>query len=167
MLCSLHRPGPPLNSLQRRQTYCWHKPHTRAAYPATSNARRLRFPRLGMLAFRFDRPCHNCHLACQSAVHREGEEADNFYVIASGTFAATKAAVGDGAAGSIRVATYEGRGGFGELALMYNCPRAATVTGMPQACLLGFINLARQRIVGQYPRRHARASGFASFWLFA
>jgi CRP-like cAMP-binding protein len=66
---------------------------------------------------------------------REGEEADNFYVIESGTFAATKAAGGEsgGADGSVEwVATYEGHGAFGELALMYNCPRAATVTGPSQ-----------------------------------
>ena len=52
---------------------------------------------------------------------REGEEADNFYVIESGRFEATK--------GDAPVFTYEGQGSFGELALMYNCPRAATVTG--------------------------------------
>lgn len=50
---------------------------------------------------------------------REGEEGDNFYVIESGDFVAVK--------GGQQVFKYEGSGSFGELALMYNCPRAATV----------------------------------------
>ena len=52
---------------------------------------------------------------------REGDEADNFYVVESGAFEATK--------GGAHAASYEGCGSFGELALMYNCPRAATITG--------------------------------------
>ena len=51
--------------------------------------------------------------------HREGEEGDNFYVIEAGDFVAVK--------GGRQVFRYEGSGSFGELALMYNCPRAATV----------------------------------------
>lgn len=39
----------------------------------------------------------------------------------SGLFRATKSGA--------EVAAYDGAGSFGELALMYNCPRAATVTG--------------------------------------
>lgn len=56
-----------------------------------------------------------------TAAAREGEEGDNFYVVEQGSFEAS--------VGGARVASYEGRGSFGELALMYNCPRAATVTG--------------------------------------
>ena len=56
-----------------------------------------------------------------AAAAREGEEGDNFYVVEQGSFEAS--------VGGARVASYEGRGSFGELALMYNCPRAATVTG--------------------------------------
>jgi CRP-like cAMP-binding protein len=54
---------------------------------------------------------------------REGEEGDNFYVIQSGQFQVTKA---DGDKEKL-LFTYHGEGAFGELALMYNCPRAATV----------------------------------------
>ena len=50
---------------------------------------------------------------------REQEQGDNFYVIESGIFAACIK--------EKRVFVYEGKGAFGELALMYNCPRAATV----------------------------------------
>jgi cAMP-dependent protein kinase regulator len=50
---------------------------------------------------------------------REGQEGDNFYVIQEGQYTALK--------GDVPVFTYPGKGCFGELALMYNCPRAATV----------------------------------------
>ena len=50
---------------------------------------------------------------------REGEEGDNFYVIESGEYIAVK--------GGREVFKYEGHGAFGELALLYNCLRAATV----------------------------------------
>ena len=57
----------------------------------------------------------------QHAAHREGDAGDNLYVIQAGTFEAVKGP-------SKRVLfTYEGAGAFGELALMYNCSRAATV----------------------------------------
>ena len=52
-----------------------------------------------------------------------GEKGDNFYVVSSGEFAAYLKAVGD----DKPVKTYGVGGSFGELALMYNCPRAATV----------------------------------------
>jgi CRP-like cAMP-binding protein len=54
---------------------------------------------------------------------REGEEADNLYVIQSGVFEAFK---GSGAAEKV-VFTYKEAGAFGELALLYNCSRAASV----------------------------------------
>lgn len=50
---------------------------------------------------------------------REGEDGDYFYVIESGRFTAV--------VGNQTVATYNNRGSFGELSLMYNVPRAATV----------------------------------------
>ncbi len=54
---------------------------------------------------------------------REEEAGDNLYVIQSGVFEAFK---GSGAAERV-VFTYNEVGAFGELALMYNCPRAASV----------------------------------------
>lgn len=50
---------------------------------------------------------------------RQGDDADNFYVIQSGTY---KVFVDE-----VCVKTYDGTGSFGELALMYNTPRQATV----------------------------------------
>ena len=54
---------------------------------------------------------------------REGEEGDNLYVIQSGVFEAVK-----GSGDNERLLfKYEEYGAFGELALMYNSRRAATV----------------------------------------
>lgn len=55
---------------------------------------------------------------------REGQEGDNFYVIESGHFKVTKAEGNE----QKLLFEYHDQGAFGELALMYNCPRAATVT---------------------------------------
>lgn len=54
---------------------------------------------------------------------REGEQGDNLYVIGSGNFAVLRGSGPD----VRRLFEYKGVGAFGELALMYNCPRAATV----------------------------------------
>ena len=60
---------------------------------------------------------------CRVCVPREGEAGDNLYVIQSGVYEAIK---GQGA-GERVLFRYEEKGAFGELALMYNCPRAASV----------------------------------------
>jgi cAMP-dependent protein kinase regulator len=52
---------------------------------------------------------------------KQGDDGDNFYVIESGIY---KAYVGED---NKHVHTYENRGSFGELALLYNMPRAATI----------------------------------------
>ncbi|KAK9814074.1 hypothetical protein WJX72_000322 [[Myrmecia] bisecta] len=62
---------------------------------------------------------------------REGEEGDNFYVIQEGHFRASKRA---GATENV-LFQYDGKGAFGELALMYNCPRAATVEAVTDGVL--------------------------------
>lgn len=65
----------------------------------------------------------HCSHAGWSLQCREGQEGDNFYVIEEGVFKATKM-VGPSRK---ELFTYEHHGAFGELAMMYNCPRAATV----------------------------------------
>ena len=72
-------------------------------------------------------------------VIKEGDEGDNFYVIESGTFEATK----EGKS----LFTYEGKGSFGELALMYNCPRAATVSALSAGVLWGVDRLTFRNII--------------------
>lgn len=77
-------------------------------------------------------------------------------MVEAGRFEAAKvpsAEHGGAASGpAVRVATYEGCGSFGEMALMYNCPRAASVTGEP--CLVD--ESARARFVGDELPRAAR-----------
>lgn len=54
---------------------------------------------------------------------RQGEDGDNFYVIDNGSFDIYALVNGE----EKRVHTFENAGSFGELALMYNMPRSATV----------------------------------------
>ncbi|KOB74963.1 cAMP-dependent protein kinase R2 [Operophtera brumata] len=54
---------------------------------------------------------------------RQGDDGDNFYVIENGCFDV------------LVVHTYEGSGSFGELALMYNMPRAASVRAQTAGAL--------------------------------
>ena len=56
-------------------------------------------------------------------VIRQGDDGDNFYVISEGKY---DIFVRDGRNDNL-VAQLDGKGSFGELALMYNCPRAATI----------------------------------------
>lgn len=56
-------------------------------------------------------------------VIRQGEAGDYFYVIESGTYDVLKLIDGD----DKKVFAYDNEGSFGELALMYSCPRAATI----------------------------------------
>ncbi|RQM24289.1 hypothetical protein B5M09_006562, partial [Aphanomyces astaci] len=53
-------------------------------------------------------------------VINEGDTGDFFYVVESGTY---DVSIAGGVVGTVKVG-----GSFGELALLYNCPRAATVT---------------------------------------
>ena len=56
-------------------------------------------------------------------VIRQGDDGDNFYVISEGKY---DIFIKDGRNDKL-VAQLDGKGSFGELALMYNCPRAATI----------------------------------------
>ena len=56
-------------------------------------------------------------------VIRQGDDGDNFYVISEGKY---DIFVKDGKNDKL-VMQLDGKGSFGELALMYNCPRAATI----------------------------------------
>jgi len=62
----------------------------------------------------------------------QGEEGDNFYIVDDGTFSAF---VQRGDAPAAKVCEYGPGGMFGELALMYNARRAATVTATSHAKL--------------------------------
>lgn len=65
--------------------------------------------------------------AAGDVIINEGEDGDNFYIIEKGNYEASKDQ-------EVKF-TYEGKGAFGELALMYNCPRAATVKSITDGVL--------------------------------
>ena len=73
---------------------------------------------------------------------------DNFYIIEEGTFQATK--------GTKLLYTYQGSGSFGELALLYNTPRAATVTAKTDGLLWGVDRATFRQIVVE-STQHKRA----------
>ena len=70
---------------------------------------------------------------------KEGDEGDNFYIIENGEFVAMKA--------DAEVFSYDNKGSFGELALMYNCPRAATVIARSEGTLWCVDRLSFRNII--------------------
>ncbi|KAJ3028257.1 UNVERIFIED_CONTAM: hypothetical protein HDU68_002064 [Siphonaria sp. JEL0065] len=72
-------------------------------------------------------------------VIQQGTEGDYFYVVESGTF--------DVFVNGTKVHAYEGEGSFGELALMYNSPRAATVTAATDSTLWALDRVTFRRIL--------------------
>jgi cAMP-dependent protein kinase regulator len=70
----------------------------------------------------------------------QGDQGDFFYVVEKGTFDVYVNPAGSLQPGpdglGTKVATIEPGGSFGELALMYNAPRAATVMSAEASCLL-------------------------------
>ena len=61
----------------------------------------------------------------------QGDKGDYFYVVESGLYEVWKSEnTKNPHMNSKKVFQYQGKGAFGELALMYNAPRAATVRAM-------------------------------------
>jgi cAMP-dependent protein kinase regulator len=77
-------------------------------------------------------------------VIRQGDDGDYFYVISDGTF---KIVVSNGGGSEREVGEYTGSGSFGELALMYNMPRAATVKAMTSGSLWAMSRHTFRKIV--------------------
>ncbi|KAJ2696817.1 hypothetical protein H4218_004356 [Coemansia sp. IMI 209128] len=73
-------------------------------------------------------------VACGQSVIVQGGVGDYFYIVERGTFD-IYVRRGDENSTPMLVATVTGGGSFGELALMYNAPRAATVTATSDATL--------------------------------
>ena len=69
----------------------------------------------------------------------EGQEGDFFYVIESGEYTASKEGQ--------TVFKYDGKGSFGELALMYNCPRAATITADTEGVIWALDRMTFRKII--------------------
>jgi len=72
---------------------------------------------------------------------KQGDDGDNFYVIESGTF---NAFVGQEMK---HIHTYHGSGSFGELALLYNMPRAATIQAVTEGQLWAMDRQTFRRII--------------------
>ena len=64
--------------------------------------------------------------AQDDVIIQQGDDGDNFYIIDKGTVDCFKKEGDDEGAENKLMLTYEQKGAFGELAIMYNAPRAAT-----------------------------------------
>ncbi|KAG7262586.1 hypothetical protein CRUP_036905 [Coryphaenoides rupestris] len=73
----------------------------------------------------------------------QADDGDNFYVIESGTFEIFMAVEGV----DKLVGCYDNQGSFGELALMYNTPRAATIVATSPGALWCLDRLTFRRII--------------------
>uniref|UniRef100_A0A674GSW4 Protein kinase cAMP-dependent type II regulatory subunit beta n=1 Tax=Taeniopygia guttata TaxID=59729 RepID=A0A674GSW4_TAEGU len=73
----------------------------------------------------------------------QGDDGDNFYVIDKGTYDIYVKCDGVGRC----VGTYDNRGCFGELALMYNTPRAATIIATSPGSIWGLDRVTFRRII--------------------
>ena len=77
-------------------------------------------------------------------VIKQGDDGDNFYVIELGTY---DVLINTGAAQQKKVHTFVDSGSFGELALMYNCPRNATIIAQSKGILWALDQAVFRRIV--------------------
>lgn len=68
-------------------------------------------------------------------VIKEGDQGDELYVVESGTLTCTKVFAGNTEPTTLK--TYQPGEAFGELALLYNAPRAATITSDGDCTLWG------------------------------
>jgi cAMP-dependent protein kinase regulator len=75
---------------------------------------------------------------------KQGNDGDNFYVINSGKY---NIFVNTGPGGDKLVGNYTDTGSFGELALMYNMPRAATIQAVTKGTLWAMDRSTFRRIV--------------------
>ncbi|KAG6796815.1 cAMP-dependent protein kinase type II regulatory subunit isoform X1 [Apis mellifera caucasica] len=77
-------------------------------------------------------------------VIRQGDDGDNFYVIERGKF---EVYVRDQTDMESLIHTYDNRGAFGELALLYNMPRAATIKAITNGTLWAMDRQTFRRIL--------------------
>ncbi|KAL1501155.1 hypothetical protein ABEB36_006538 [Hypothenemus hampei] len=84
-------------------------------------------------------------VAKDELVIKQGDDGDNFYVIQSGVFNAYVQS--DPNQEPIHIHTYDNRGSFGELALLYNMPRAATIKAQTEGSLWAMDRQTFRRIL--------------------
>lgn len=85
---------------------------------------------------------------------QQGDEGDNFYIVDTGTFHVFVSTVDD--AEPRKVLTIGDGGSFGELALLYNAPRAATVVAASDGVLWAVDRVSFRRIVMHITARKRR-----------
>jgi cAMP-dependent protein kinase regulator len=87
-----------------------------------------------------------------TTVIEQGGVGDFFYVVESGTFDCfiSKESI------PVKVTSYEAGGSFGELALMYNAPRAATITATSDAVLWALDRITFRTILMENTSRKRR-----------
>lgn len=93
---------------------------------------------------------HTKTCAAGTPVIREGEAGDTFYVIARGRVEVTKT-VPDSDAGHVRLAVLEDGDHFGEIALLEQIPRTATVSAMTPCVFLTLQRESLDYILSRYP----------------
>ncbi|XP_078090844.1 cAMP-dependent protein kinase type II-beta regulatory subunit-like isoform X1 [Mustelus asterias] len=92
------------------------------------------------------------HVKVGEHVIDQGDDGDNFYVIERGTYD-----IFVNVDGLQRcVGAYDNRGSFGELALMYNTPRAATIVATSNGALWGLDRATFRRIIVKNNARKRR-----------
>ncbi|XP_007437066.1 cAMP-dependent protein kinase type II-alpha regulatory subunit [Python bivittatus] len=79
----------------------------------------------------------------QEHVIDQGDDGDNFYVIEEGSYDIFVSREGQ----TRCVGRYDNHGSFGELALMYNTPRAATIVAITEGALWGLDRVTFRRII--------------------
>uniref|UniRef100_A0AAQ5YKA3 cAMP-dependent protein kinase type II regulatory subunit n=1 Tax=Amphiprion ocellaris TaxID=80972 RepID=A0AAQ5YKA3_AMPOC len=79
----------------------------------------------------------------QEHIIDQGDDGDNFYVIEKGVYDILVQKNG----ASICVGKYDNKGSFGELALMYNTPRAATIIATQEGALWGLDRATFHRLI--------------------
>ncbi|XP_057702280.1 protein kinase, cAMP-dependent, regulatory, type II, alpha, B [Corythoichthys intestinalis] len=79
----------------------------------------------------------------QEHIIDQGDDGDNFYVIERGVYDILVAKNGV----SMCVGKYDNKGSFGELALMYNTPRAATIVATQEGALWGLDRATFHRLI--------------------
>lgn len=122
-------------------------------YPKTDEQReRLTKTVCGILLFRSLEPEQTSEvidamfekkIECGETVIQQGDDGDNFYVIDSGVYDVLVDVKGE----EKKVHQFDNRGSFGELALMYNMPRSATVRCVSDGTLWAMDRNSFRRIV--------------------
>ncbi|XP_075455823.1 cAMP-dependent protein kinase type II-beta regulatory subunit isoform X3 [Ascaphus truei] len=89
---------------------------------------------------------------CGEHLIDQGDDGDNFYVIDRGTYDICVKSDGVGRC----VGAYDNHGSFGELALMYNTPRAATIIATSVGAIWGLDRATFRRIIVRNNARKRR-----------